>query len=47
MGVVLVIGLLVAVITLGWLALSQGKTINEYEKELIEKARKSKNGRKK
>lgn len=43
MSVVLIIALLVAVITLGWLALSQGKTIEKYEKELIKKAGKNKN----
>lgn len=42
MAFVLIVALLVAVITLGYLARTQSKTIKNYEKELIKKARKSK-----
>ncbi len=45
MPVVLIIGLLVAVITLGAVVVSQSKTIKNYEQELIKKARKSKNAK--
>lgn len=46
LAVVLIIALLVAVIALGGLALSQSKTIEKYENELIKKARKKTNGTK-
>lgn len=42
MSFVLIVALLVAVITLGAVVVSQGKTIKNYEKELIKKARKGK-----
>jgi hypothetical protein len=42
MSFVLIVALLVAVITLGVVAYTQGKTIKNYEKELIKKARKGK-----
>jgi hypothetical protein len=42
MSFVLIVALLVAVITLGIVAYTQGKTIKKYESELISKARKSK-----
>jgi signal transduction histidine kinase len=46
MAAILIVALLVAVITLGWLVLSQSKTIEKYEQELIKKARKNKNATK-
>lgn len=42
LGIVLIIALLVSAITLGSLAISQSKTIEKYEQELIKKARKTK-----
>lgn len=46
MATVLIIGLVVAVVSLGLLAANQDKTIKKYEQELIKKARKSSNGTK-
>lgn len=43
MAFVLIVALLTAVITLSWLFVQQSRTIENYEKELIKKARKSKN----
>lgn len=37
MGVVVIIGLAVAVISLLWIAVQQGQTIEKYEKELTKK----------
>lgn len=37
MGVVVIIGLAVAVVSLWWIAVQQGQTIEKYEKELTKK----------
>lgn len=46
MGAVLIIGLVALVVGLGYTVYSQSQTIKNYEKELIKKARKSKNATK-
>lgn len=42
MGVVIIIGLIVAVASLWWVSAQQSKQIEQYEQELTKKARKRK-----
>lgn len=42
MGVAIIIALVVVVVTLLWLSISQGKTIEKYEDELIKNSKKGK-----
>lgn len=42
MATVVIIGLIVAVIALFWIAVEQGYTISKYEQELMQKSKKGK-----